>query len=169
MAVTDLHDKFVYDLQEMYYIENRLVDVLDDLAMDAANEELGEGFREHREQTREHVTRLEDVFRAIDEPPEQRSSPVFDALLTEREQFLEEAGGDEDLRDLYDLGAGVKNEHLEIAGYEGLIQTARKLDLSREVTNALNQNLDEEQETKKQLKMLGEDSTLRKVFARLAG
>lgn len=169
MIVDDLHDKFVYELQEMYYIENRLIDVLDDLATDVSNEDLQEGFNLHRDQTQDHIDRLEDVFAAIDETPEKRQSKVFDALLEERREFFEQAAGGQDVRDLYDLGAGVKNEHLEIAGYEGLIQLARKLDLSEEVATLLEQNLDEEQQTKKQLKMMGEDSTVRKLFARLAG
>lgn len=169
MVIENPHDKFVYELQEMYYIENQLVEVLGRLATDVANDDLRQGFERHREQTQTHVGRLEDVFEAIGETPEQRRSLVFDAMLDERERFFEEAGGDEDMHDLYDLGAGVKNEHLEIAGYESLIQLARKLDLSREVTSPLKENLDEEQQTKKQLKSMGEDSTIRKVFARLAG
>lgn len=169
MTIQDLHDKFEYELKQMYYIENRLVDVLEEMATDAANDDLRRGFERHREQTQTHVSRLEDVFDAINERPEEQESLVFDAMLEEREQFFEEAGGDADMRDLYDLGAGVKNEHLEIACYEGLLQMARKLDMSREVREALDQNLDEEQQTKKQLKSMGEDSAVRKVFARLAG
>lgn len=169
MTVEDLHDKFVYELQEMYYIENQLVDVLDRLANDVANEDLRMGFERHRDQTRTQAERLEEVFDIVGETPEERPSLVFDALLEEREQFFEQATGDEDMRDLYDLGAGVKTEHLEIAGYEGLIQMARKLDLQDDVGDLLNENLDEEQQTKKQLKSMGEDSTVRKLFARLAG
>lgn len=169
MTVDDLHDKFVYELQEMYYIETRLVELLDQLAADVVNEDLERGFAEHRDQTETQVGRLEEVFDIIDEPPEERPSLVFDALVEERNEFFDQAGGDEDMRDLYDLSAGVKTEHLEIAGYESLVQLARKLDLQDDVGDLLKQNLDEEQETKRQLKTLGEDSTVRKVFARLAG
>lgn len=169
MTVENLHDKFVYELQEMYYVENRLVDVLDQLAADVANEDLRRGFAEHRDQTETHVARLEEVFEIVGETPEERESLVFDAMLEERDRFFDRAGGDEDMRDLYDLGAGVKNEHLEIAGYESLIQMARKLDLQDDVGDLLKRNLDDEQETKRQLKTLGEDSTVRKLFARLAG
>ena len=169
MTVENLHDKFVYELQMMYYIENQLVDVLDQLATDVANEDLRMGFERHRDQTKTQVGRIEEVFEIINETPEERQSLVFDAMLEERERFFEQATGGEDMRDLYDLGAGVKNEHLEIAGYESLIQMARKLDLQDDVGDLLNENLDEEQQTKKQLKTMGEDSTARKLFARLAG
>lgn len=169
MTVETLHDTFVYHLEQMYYVENRLVDVLDQFASDVANDELRTGLREHREQTREHVNRLEKIFETIDEEPYERSSAVFDALLEEREEFLANASEDEDMRDLHDLGAAAKNEHMEIAGYENLLMLSRKLDHPRHVRDLLEQTLDEEQETKKQLRALGEDSAVRGLFARLAG
>lgn len=174
MTVQTLHDKFVYHLQEAYYVENRLVDVLDELASESNNDDLRAGFEEHREETREHVTRLEEVFDAVDEVPEERPNPAFDGLLEERQQLLEQTTADEtatddDMRDLHNLGAAVKNEYLEIASYEALIQLARKLDLPMGVRDLLDENLDDEQQTKKQLKALGEDSTVTEVFARLAG
>lgn len=169
MTVETLHDKFVYHLQMTYYVENQLLDVLDTLASDVVNEDLQRGLEEHREETETHVTRLEEVFDAIDEEPEQRPDPVFDALLEERQQFFDQAAGDEDMRDLHDLGAAAKNEHLEIASYENLIMLARKLDLPMDVRQNLDDNLDEEQQTKKQLKAMADDSAVRKIFARLAG
>lgn len=169
MSVENLHDKFVHHLEELYYVENRLVEVLDGMAADVTDEALAEGIERHREQTRDHVNRLEQVFEAIDEPSQQRELPTFDALLEEREALLDDAAGDEDMMNLCDHGVAVKNEHLEIAGYESLIMLARKLDYPREVRNLLEANLDDERETKKQLKSMGEDSTARKLLARLAG
>lgn len=169
MTVETLHDKFVYHMEEMYYVENQLLHTLGELANDVANEDLQRGLEEHREQTKRHVDRLEEVFQTVGAEPEQRASPTFDALLEEREQFLSAADGDEDMLDLHDLGAAAKTEHLEIAGYENLIMLARKLDLSRDVRDLLEDNLDDEQETKKQLKAMADDSTVRKIFARLTG
>lgn len=169
MTVETLHDKFAYHLEEMYYVETQLVDVLGQMAGDVTNEDLQRGLDEHREQTKKQVDRLEEVFEAIGEIPEERPSPAFDALLEEREKFFEDAAADQDMQDLHDLGIAAKNEHMEIAGYEMLIMLARKLDLDREIRNLLDQNLDEEQQTKKQLKMIAEDSTVKEIFGRLAG
>lgn len=169
MTVQTLHDKFVYHLQETYYVENRLVDILGELASEANNDELRRAFEEHQTETEEQVARLEDVFNAVDEVPEERPNPAFDGLVEEREQLLDQSAADEDMRDLHNLGAAVKNEYLEIASYEALIQLARKLDLPRGVRDTLDENLDEEQQTKKQLKALGEDSAVTEIFARLAG
>lgn len=169
MPVETLHDKFLYHLEEMYYVETELLDLLDVMAEDVQNEDLQQGLERHQSQTDVHVDRLEEVFGAVDAAPEKRPSPTFDALVEERDAFFETAGDDEDMRDLHDLGIAAKNEHMEIAGYENLIMLARKLDLGREVKNPLDENLDEEQQTKKQLKAMADDSTVRKVFARLAG
>lgn len=169
MNINSLRDKFVYDLQMMYYVENELLDVLDEMAMDASNEDIQMAFENHVEETSAQVRRLDEIFTIIDEPPEQRQSPVFDALVNEREQFKQEANPDEDLGDVYDLGAAGKTEHIEIAAYESLIMLARKLEMDDDVIDLLEQNLDEEQQTKKQVKTLATDSTARKIFTRLAG
>lgn len=169
MPVANLHDKFVYHLEEMYYVENQLLGVLDQMASEVTNDDLRQGLERHREQTETHVSRLEDIFGVLDEPAQERECPTFDALLEERERFFEQAAGDDDLRDLHDLGAAIKNEHLEIASYENLIMLARKLDLPKSVRSPLSENLDEETQTKKQLKAMADDSTVRKIFARLAG
>lgn len=68
MDVNTRHDKFVYHLQEMYYVENRFVEVLDEMAADVANDDLRDGLERHREQTEGHVRRLDEVFDALDEP-----------------------------------------------------------------------------------------------------
>ena len=169
MTVDTLRDKFVYHLQEMYYVENRLVEVLEGLATDAANEDLADAFEVHRDETRQQVERLETTFKSLGEPPEERPSPAFDALLAERDRFHETAAGDADMHDVHDLGSALKVEHLEIAGYENLLALARKLDLDHDDKTRLQRNLDGERQTKKQLKTLAEDSAVRELFARLAG
>lgn len=58
---------------------------------------------------------------------------------------------------------------MEIAGDENLAVIARKLDLSRAARGPLNENLDEEQQTRKKLEAMADDSTVRKMFARLVG
>lgn len=169
MTIDSMHDMFVYRLQEMYYVENQLVDVLDELSMETSNEDLAQGFADHRDETQGQAERLEEVFDRIDETPEEHRSPVFDALLEERDEFFEQAADDDDLRDLYRLGAGIKTESIEITGYEGLLMLAQKLDLPSDVTNPLEDNLDQEERTRKKLKAMGEESTVKQVFARLAG
>jgi ferritin-like metal-binding protein YciE len=55
-----------------------------------------------------------------------------------------------ELLTLYDLGAGSKTEHFEIASYRGLIETAEAMGES-EVASLLEQNLRQEEEMEKKL------------------
>ncbi|MDZ7730661.1 MAG: DUF892 family protein [Natrialbaceae archaeon] len=168
MTIDTLHDKFVFELEEMYYVENRLLEVLETMAADVSSDELQEGLESHWEQTKTQIDRLEEVFELIDEPVEERPSPAFDAMIDERETFFEEAA-DGDMHDIHDLGAALKTEHFETAGYEDLILLARKLDLDHGVRERLDENKYEEQTTKEELTAMAEDSPVREIFARLAG
>jgi ferritin-like metal-binding protein YciE len=169
MSADTLRGTFVYHLEETYYVENRLADVLEQVATETANEDLRDAIEDHREQTRTHVERLEGVFDAIDEPPEQRPSPTFDALLEERTALLERTGGDEHVRDLHNLGMAVKTEYLEVASYENLVVLARKLGLSRDVLDALEDSLRDERAMKNELRPMTEDSPAWAFFGRITG
>ena len=168
MSTNALREKFLYHLEELYYVESRLVHALGEIAENVTNDDLREAIEHHREQTKAHVTRLEDVFETLGVAPKERSSPTFDALVEEREQLLA-MGGDQDMQDLHELGVAAKTEHLEIAAYENLVVLARKLNLSSAIRDTLEENLDEEQRARKQLAAMADDSTIRSVFTRLTG
>lgn len=146
MNVETPSDLFEFQLEDMYYVENELVDVLDEAASESGDEEIRDGFEQHREETREHVERLERAFEALDRRPGERESPVLDGLVDAHEEFSD-AAGSQDVTDLYLLGAGVKTERFEINAYEGLLELAEHLDLGEEVTRPLEQNLEDERET----------------------
>jgi len=169
MSADTLRGTFLYHLEEQYYVENQLVDVLEQVATETANEDLRDIIEDHREQTRAHVERLESVFDVIDEPPEQRPSPTFDALLEERTALLEQTGGDEHVRDLHNLGVAVETEYLEVASYENLLVLARKLDLPKDVLDALKTSLGDEREMKNELRPMTEESTPWAFFGRITG
>lgn len=166
MALNTLEDMFVFQLEEMYYIENQLVDALDEMASDATNDKLEKGFEEHREETREHVRRVEEAFDALGRQPNRRESMVLDALIQERQQFHQEAR-DEHLRDLFDTVAGIKTERMEITGYQGLLVLANKLDLDDDVTDPLQDNLSSEKSALRELEALSKGSKLKAMIGQL--
>ena len=168
MAVNDLEDMFVYQLEELYAVERTLVDVLDELADDATNDKLEMGFRDHREETRRHVDRIEEAFEALGYEPRGRESKVLGAMIEERREFVDQTPEGE-LHDLFDLQAGIKTERMEITAYEGLLTLADKLDLPRDVEQLLEQNLDSEQSTLKELEALSKGSKMEGLISRLLG
>ena len=168
MQVDDLDDMFVYQLQEMYAVEKKLVEVLGTLAEDATDDKLEKGFRDHQEETRNHVERVEEAFRALDRESEGSESLVLDAMIEERERFVEQTPRGE-LHDLFDLQAGIKTERMEITGYEGLLTLAEKLDLSGDVTDPLERNLDSEESTLNELEAMAKGSKGKGLIQKLLG
>ena len=69
---------FVHGLQQVYYVEKRLMDVLGDLVDDTNNDNLTQGFSDHCDETR---LRIERVFEATGHEPEEQPSRVFDTLI----------------------------------------------------------------------------------------
>ena len=161
-----IEEMFEHHLVEMYYVETSLVDVLEKMADDASDDDLSEGFSKHRAETREHVRNLETVFRELGHEPEPRQSMVFDAMIEERERFYGETDN-EQLRDLYDMQAGIKNERMEITGYEGMLTLADKLDYPDDVTDPLEDNLSEERSTLREMEALSKGSKLKGILGQL--
>lgn len=163
MNIETLNDLYVQELRKLYHIETELVDVLDEMARDAGNDDISDAFAEHGDETSDQVDRLERAFEAINQRPEQQRSPVFDGLVEDKREFLD-SSSDQDLQDMYYLGAGMMTERVEISGYEGALMLADRLDLDREATEPLETNLDEEQSTLKELETVAEGGGLERLI-----
>jgi ferritin-like metal-binding protein YciE len=143
-AMTTPRELFLHELADILYVEQNLTDeVLPKLIDEVQSAELREGLERHLEQTRGHVTNLEQVFDALGERPQAEKCVGFEGLKSEHEQLAEEASAE--LIDLVDAGAAARTEHYEIAAYSGLIEMARALD-EREAVALLDENLKEERE-----------------------
>jgi ferritin-like metal-binding protein YciE len=154
MCANSLTDLFKDGLKHMYYAEQQLVDATDELASQASESEIEAAFADHHAETQEHVERLEAVFEQIGEPPETKQDSAIDGLIDNHEAFVEQ-DPDEHVLDRYNIAAGQKSEHYEIAAYGNLIPLADQLGMD-EVADTLEQNLREEQDTLDKLSEIGE-------------
>lgn len=168
MSINTLEEMFRYELEEMYYIETELVDVLGEMASDANEEKLASGFSEHREHTRRHVERLESVFAEIGREPSTGQSAALDGLREDRRRFHDETDH-EQLQDLFDIQAGIKTERMEISGYEGLLLLANRVGYDDDVTDLLEDNLSTEKSTLRQLEGLSKGSKVKSMLGKLLG
>ena len=135
---------FLHELGDILYVERKLSDeVLPKLIGEVQDDDLRKGLESHLEETRQHVTNVEQVFDSLGEEPQAEKCVGFEGLKKEHDQLLEEAGPD--LVDLVDTGAAARTEHYEIAAYEGLIPMARALE-EREAVGLLEENLKQEKE-----------------------
>jgi ferritin-like metal-binding protein YciE len=154
MKVQGLEDLYVQELKDLYSAEKQLVQALPKMAKAATSSELQEGFQKHLEQTKTHVERLETIFGALGKSPTGKKCVAMEGLIQEGQHAIE-LQGDEMARDAALIASAQKVEHYEIAGYGTVRTFARHLGLD-DHKRLLQQTLDEEGETDKQLTELAE-------------
>ena len=135
-------DVLIDELRDMSSAENQLVKSMPKLARGVNSKELKELFKEHQEQTKGQVQRLREVFEHIGKKPTGKHCEGMEGVIKEGLEALEEdmegASFDAGL-----LGAALRTEHYEVAGYHAAIAMAKALGM-KDVAELLKQNLDEE-------------------------
>ena len=154
MCANNLDELFEDTLKHVYYTEQQLVDATEELAESTTNDEIAESFAEHHEETKEQVERLEEVFEAIDVSPEAEQDHAVDGLIEDHEAFVNQ-DPDDHVLDRFNIAAGQKSEHYEIAAYGNLIPLADQLGI--DVADTLEATLREEQEALDELSEFGEE------------
>src|SRR6202789_2342188 len=148
-----LNDVLVDELRDMYSAENQLVKALPKLAKGAKDAKLKALFTAHLEETKGQVERLKEVFGHLGEKPTGEHCNGMEGIVEEGKDALEKdekgASFDAGL-----IGAALRTEHYEIAGYEASISMATTLGLSR-VVKLLNSNLKEEVSAAKKITIAG--------------
>lgn len=124
--IKTLDDLFVHTLQDIYYAEQQITKALPKMISKVTTPELKQGLQRHLEQTRNQITRLEQVFRLHGESPKAVTCPAIDGILEEANAILGDAG-DSDVLDAAAAAAAQAVEHYEIARYGTLIAWAREL------------------------------------------
>jgi ferritin-like metal-binding protein YciE len=111
-------------------------------------------FEKHLEQTKEHVSRLEQIFKGLDESATGKKCVGMAGLVKEgREAIEEEYEGD--AKDSLLIGAAQRVEHYEIAAYGTLRAMAERLG-DRQTVTLLSKTLQEEKDTDEKLTQLAE-------------
>ena len=125
-AAKDLRDLFVDELKDIYWAEKTLTKAIPKLIKNATSKELIEALTSHLEETKTHVTRLEEVFSAIGEKAEAKKCLAIAGITDEAEEIMEDTQ-DGVVRDAGIIAAGQKVEHYEIATYGTLATFAKTL------------------------------------------
>ncbi|MDB6005315.1 MAG: hypothetical protein JWR15_2302, partial [Prosthecobacter sp.] len=123
------------------------------------------GFEEHLEQTKNHVTRLEEIAKSIDCKLTGHRCKAMEGLIEEGGELISEDAEDI-VRDAGLIGAAQRVEHYEIAGYGTARALAECLGLG-DAVRLLNETLEEEKATDEKLTELAE-TTINVEAAELA-
>jgi ferritin-like metal-binding protein YciE len=143
---------YIEELKDLYSAENQLVKALPKMAKASTSKELRAGFEEHLGQTKEHVARLEKIFKILGESPKGKKCKGMEGLILEGAEMIEKDPAPEEL-DAGLISAAQHVEHYEIAGY-GCVSAYAKLLKEDQAVAILRQTLDEEKETDKKLTQL---------------
>jgi ferritin-like metal-binding protein YciE len=152
MKENRLKHLYVQELKDLYSAENQLLKAIPKMAKASSSEDLRAGFEEHLEQTKEHVVRLEKIFKALEETPTGKKCKGMEGLIQEGAEMIAEDPDPEEL-DAGLISAAQRVEHYEIAGY-GCVKAYAKLLGDHQAEAVLTQTLEEEKETDKKLTQL---------------
>jgi ferritin-like metal-binding protein YciE len=141
------------ELRDMYSAENQLVKALPKLAKGSKNPKLKSIFTAHVAETKGQVERLKKVFAELGEKPTGQHCNGMEGVIEEGKDALEK---DEEGSSFEAglIGAALRTEHYEIAGYEACISMATALGMPK-IVKLLNSNLKEELAAAKKITAAG--------------
>ena len=150
----DLHELFLEQLADVLNAEQQLTKALPKLAKNAQTDELRQAFQEHLEETREQISRLEEVAEKLGESIKRKTCPGMQGLVKEAEEIMREQK-DSSALDAALIAAAQKVEHYEIASYGTLIAWAKQMGHDEPV-QLLQETLEEERATDEKLTAVAE-------------
>jgi ferritin-like metal-binding protein YciE len=158
METNRLKHLYVEELKDLYSAETQMVKALPKMIKAATSEDLRTGFEEHLEQTKGHVSRLEEIFKVLGESPKGKKCKGMEGLIKEGGEMIAEDPTPEEL-DAGLISAAQRVEHYEIAAY-GCVSTYAKLLGEDEAASLLRETLEEEKKTDEKLTQLAESINL---------
>jgi len=150
-----LNELFKDSISDLYWAENHLVKALPKMISAATSPELIKAIESHLEETKTHVSRLEQVFEHLGEKAIAKKCDAMEGLTKEAEGIVEETEPGTATRDVGIILASQKVEHYEIASYGGLYQLATTLGLT-DIADLLEQTLNEEKNADSKLTDIAE-------------
>ena len=148
-----LREVLIDELRDLYSAENQLVKSLPKAAKGAESDDLRQIFLTHLDQTKGQIERLKQAFEHIGKKATGKHCSGMEGAIEEVKEALEE---DEEgaVFDAGLVGAALRVEHYEIAGYTAAIMMAKAMG-EKEIVDLLTQTLTEEQNTGKLLMNAG--------------
>jgi ferritin-like metal-binding protein YciE len=150
---------FLYEVSGMYDGEQRIAQMLSEVAGQVQDENLAQMLRTHEQETRRQITNLERCFEALDAEPQQVTCAAIEGIRTEYEEVVAQQPSP-DVLTMFVLGSAMKVEHYEIATYRGLVDKAMLMG-ETECAQILQTNLVEEEETAGKLERLSHEMSQR--------
>ena len=159
--IKTMDDLFVHTLRDIYYAEKQIVQALPEMIDKASDPQLKQGFQTHLGETKNHVARLEQIFKLHHKEPGMVDCPAIDGIIDEAEEIAGEVE-DKSVLDAALIAAAQAVEHYEITRYGTLIAWAKQLGRN-DCAALLQQNLEEEKAADKKLTAMAESKVNRRA------
>ncbi len=140
--IQTMEDLFIHGLQDIYYAEQQITSALPKMIEKSTNRDLTTGLKNHLEETRKQIERLDKVFQKLGQTPSSTTCPGIDGLIKEADSTIGEVA-DKAVTDAAIVAGAQAVEHYEMCRYGTLIAWAEKLGHD-DVVRLLTTNLNEE-------------------------
>lgn len=140
--IEDLRTLYVADLKKALDMEQKITKALPTMIEKSTDTELATAFRNHLEETKGHVSKVERLLRSSTGEDDTSKCKAISALITEAEDNIKDAG-DTNIRDIVLIASAQQVEHHEIAVY-GTLRTWAELLGETDAVAVLESILEEE-------------------------
>lgn len=144
-VATTLKEFFIDGLKDIYWAEQSLVKTLPKMFDYATDQKLKTALKDHLEITKDHVKRLEEIFKLMGMKAEGKKCLAIEGIIKEGDEIIEETM-EGPVRDAGIIASAQKVEHYEIATYGTLAAFAKTLN-EREALDLLLKTLSEEKKS----------------------
>ena len=124
--IKSMENLFTHTLQDIYYAEKQILKALPQMEQKATNPQLKSAFKSHLEETKNHVRRLEDVFRMSGQEAKGVECPAIDGIIEEANEVAGEID-DKQVLDAALAAAAQAVEHYEMSRYGTLAAWAKQM------------------------------------------
>jgi ferritin-like metal-binding protein YciE len=159
MALNSPKDLFEYELSGMYDGEQKIAQMLNEVAGQVEDQNLAQLLRTHEQETRQQIINLEQCFQALGSQPQPVTCAGIEGIRREYQEVVSQQPSP-DVLTLFVLGGAMKVEHYEIATYRGLVDKAMLMG-ETQCAQILQTNLVEEEETAGKLERLSHEMSQR--------
>ncbi|MDP2738669.1 MAG: DUF892 family protein [Pseudorhodobacter sp.] len=154
MTIETLDDLFHHSLKDVLYAERKILKTLPKMERKATDPKLKAALLSHRDETEDHVVRLEEVFEILGKPARGAKCDAMVGMIEESEGQMAEID-DAETMDAALIALAQAVEHYEIARYGTLVAWAKQLGNPKAAT-LLKATLNEEYGADKALSKLAE-------------
>ena len=143
MAVHSIPELLLHELGDLLFAERTILKALKNMIREVSAPDMRARLEQHYAETEQQIGNLEQAFESLGERAKGQKCPGILGIVEEHDDFKKEEAGSKPILEAFNLGAGLRVEHYEIAAYSSAIAVARSLGL-QQVVDLLQQNLDQE-------------------------